>query len=69
MMAVTQVFTEPQATLHWCVKVRREIEATYLCPHCQRWHDVDIRAGNYPLCPTTDKRTILLGWNEAVKSQ
>jgi len=68
-MAVTQVFTEAQATLHWSVKVRREIEAVYLCPHCQQWHDVDIQAGNYPTCQTTGKRTVLLGWNEAVKSQ
>jgi len=66
---MSDVVTEAEATLHWHVKVRREVEATYLCPHCNFWHDVDIRKGNYALCPTTDKRTVLVGWNEAVKRQ
>ena len=64
-----ELATEAEATLHWHVEVRREVKAIYLCPHCYFWHDVDIRKGNYALCPTTNKRTVLLGWNEAVKSQ
>lgn len=66
---MSELATEAEATLHWGIKVSREIEAVYLCPHCLKFHDVDIQKGNYPLCPTTDKRTVLLGWNEAVKSQ